>query len=456
VGDRLSGRDRWGREGSLLLWWALPPAALLLVAPRYSHAWYFYDEWSVINALTAGPIDPSMLLATYNGHLFAVPYLVYAAQVLWLGMSNHLLVWTVHCLALLGLSYAVAGLLRTLRVPALLAVLAGITAAYFGPGAQLAYFEILFSVNLVLALTLLAAIVAFRHRSGTWRAALGISALLMAATLTDGGIATIGVVYLALILLRRWPPSLLIAAIVPAGAIGVWAALAQPSPSFPADLPTQASVAARLLLLAAGGLLGGGARVGAIALVLAAVLLAVGHRRGLLGPDQARALVAGSAAAAIAAIVIAHARAGLITPQTMADFNRYVGQIAVFLLVALLPAVWAVASGLLPRWRTVLVPTFAAGMVVAFLLNLGGLNTTRYHLETWYQQSTDQVPAAIGVARLRCPSGRAVGGAFAPLGYLGPTLTVELLRRLSAAGILDIAAVAPDAALAERACAFDA
>jgi hypothetical protein len=33
---------------------------------------------------------------------------------------------------------------------------------------------------------------------------------------------------------------------------------------------------------------------------------------------------------------------------------------------------------------------------------------------------------------------------------------VELLRRLSAAGILDIAAVAPDAALAERACAFDA
>jgi hypothetical protein len=433
------------------LWVVVPVAATLVVAVRYGRTWYFYDEWSLTGQILGSHGSLGALFTGYNGHLYLVPRLVYAAQLFWVGTPNHALVWTVFCLTILGWIYAVALLLRQLKVPTPLALVAAAMIVTFGPGAQLVAFEINFSTDGALALGLLAAWVSLRHRDGRKPAAV-VAALLALAVCFDSGAGTLGLVFVAVLTVGRRPVVEWAIALGPPAALAAWAALALPGPSWSAGLGTEAHFALTLVLLAAGGLVGGTEVAGVVVLVVAVPLLVVGFRAGALAGDVGRALVAGTVAAAVTVGVLTHTRAGLVHTD-LAPYNRYVGEVAVFLLVALLPSLWATAVALRPGWRPALTLGTVAAVVLVYALNLPGVTGNLGTIEGFARVTRDGYPQAVAVAALRCPSGRPAPSADAPLGADAPQLTVALLHRMTSEGLFTtIHPAAPTPAMLAAAC----
>ena len=160
---------------------------------------------------------------------------------------------------------------------------------------------------------------------------------------------------------------------------------------------------------------------------------------GRMAREPRQCLAAGLAAALVMTAVIARTRGGLIG-RDWVDADRYVWLVAVFLLVALLPAAVSVAGALLHGRDTLVSPVAAGLLTVVFAVNLGPLHHYRDLAETWQTQTRVQIGQAYEQIALGCPGGKPAPADAEPLATLGnPWVSVGLLRELESRGALHLA-----------------
>ncbi|HEY2427600.1 MAG TPA: hypothetical protein VGI06_01625 [Acidimicrobiales bacterium] len=421
---------RWVRPA---LWAAIPLAAVALVATRYRRTYFFYDEWGMIGRVVEGHHHLATAFTLFNGHLVAWSYFAYLAQVRWFGLVGHAPIFVLFCLSLVAMHMALAATLTAFEVPDVVALLAAGAVTYFGPGAQNMVFEVQLSWNFAYAFAFCAAAVVLRGRPSWSRAAAG-AALMLVAMGADSVVAVLVGSVLGIGALLRWRRPLALLPIVPAALLESWLWIfAAGNGSFPPPRSVGEAwrFAWRLALTAVGGLVGGKARAGALAVgVVLAALVPVVARRRLQAPGTT-ALVAGGSAGAGAVVAVTWTRAAVVGSD-LQDFNRYIQLGAVFLLVALLPPAVGLAvhrtPGSTPRRWPVAVAVAAVGVV--FIANVPTLRAYRHTFEGWNQQSHLLVSESVAVLDHGCPPGTRADPSGQPLGYLGPQVTVGLLQLL--------------------------
>jgi hypothetical protein len=403
---------------------------LLAVAvfTRYTHTYFFYDEWSMIDRVTFHSSNVDAAFESFNGHLWVLNYLTYFVQVRWLGIADHLFVYIVFCSSLLFLHLSLAGVLRELGLPAVVAVLAAAVVVYFGPGAQNMVFEVQLGPNLALAFSFVAALVVLRW-SPSPLSATGVSAVLLLAFVSDSSIAAIGLVFVAVLVGCRWRERLGLAALLlPVLASIAW--LVRTGGDFGPDVPVglrqQWEFAVRLALRAVGGLAGNGELVGGVVVGAAAVLLLDALRRRVVSGRPLFGLAAGGIAAAVATATVAHSRAGIVG-NDFVDYNRYIQLVAIFALVALLPPLYQALRPAHPRGRSAAMAVTSIVIVAVFLSNWSSLRDYRQTFEGWNVRTKMLVAQSIAVLDRGCPPGLAPDPEARPLGALDPTLRVALL-----------------------------
>lgn len=425
---------QWGRRIIIVL---LPVLGILLVAPRYNKNWYFYDEWSMIERVLStthnllhGAVEP------YNGHLYIICYFTYKAQ-LALGLTGHTFLWVLFCSSLLLLDISLALLLYAAGVPALIASVAGIVMTYFGPGAQLMTFEFQFTMDAAIALPLLAAYFVLRYDDRRLRGGTLIAATLLLSVIFDSATASAGLLFVAILLLLMWRDRWALVAISPSVAISIAFLLGNHSTilTAAATASQEALFGVRLLLRALGGLVGGGEVAGGILLVISVASIVVAAAKHLFSQKTLYVITAGATSGLAMDAVTAWSRAGLVGDDFF-DFNRYISLVAVYLLVALLPAAVALLRALPTRSDAFVEPTFAGLLVTVFILNLGPLTHYRNAIESWMAQTHALVPHVLWAVGRGCPAGRHLDAAAEPLGTLDPQITVGLLLRLEQLGSL--------------------
>jgi hypothetical protein len=203
------------------------------------------------------------------------------------------------------------------------------------------------------------------------------------------------------------------------------------SPTWPASTGTEIAVGVHLMLLAAGGLAGGGLITGVVVLGAAGCLFAFAIATGRMSRDARHCLAAGSVAVLLLDGVIATSRAGIVKDDYL-DFNRYTGLLAFFLLFALLVPAVAIARDVLGARASWVAPATVAVLVLVFVGNLAPLHRYRTLVEGWQTSSHALTLEASQQLAEGCPGGRPVKADGLPLGTLGPQLPVELLQRLEA------------------------
>ena len=426
--------QNWARRALVV---ALPLLGLALIAARYKDNWYFYDEWSMIHRVlaTRNKILQGITLP-YNGHLYIICYLVYKAQ-LALGLANHALVWSIFCASLLAVNVAVAMVLWAGGVPPLASTVAGAVIAYFGPGAQLMTFEFQFTMNAAIALPILSGYFVLRDRNRSLSSVL-VAVFLLLAIIFDSATAFAGLIFVAVLVALRWRDRWMLVALGPAVVAGATLLLATHGALLtqPATPRQEALFAAKLLLLALGGLVGAGKAAGIVVLVASASALAWALHKHALSATTAYLVTAGFVSGLAMVTVTAWSRAGLVKNDFF-DFNRYISLVAVYLLVALAPLFVAVARTILAHRAWSIEPVLACMLVVVFLLNLQPLARYRSTIETWMTQTHALVEDVTWSMSKSCPSGESLDPAAQPLGTLDPQITVGLLRELEASGSLE-------------------
>lgn len=430
---RTPGFTTWAHRGLVI---AVPLLALALVAGRYNRNWYFYDEWSMINRVLVTRHDVLQgATLLYNGHFYVICYLVYKAQ-LALGLGNHVLVWSLFCASLLAVNVAVAMILWVGGVPPLASILAGAAIAYFGPGAQLMTFEFQFTMDAAIALPLLAGYFVLRDQNRLLSSVLVAASLLLSIAF-DSATAFAGLIFTTIIIVLRWRNRWMVVALGPSVVAGSLLLLLTHGALLtqPATPEEQALFAVRLLLLALGGLVGGGKVAGVILLVASAAGLAWALHKQVLSGTAGTLVTAGLLSGLAMVTVTAWSRAGLVKNDFF-NFNRYIALVAVYLLVALVPLVVAVARAVAINRSWSIEPTLAGLLVIVFVLNLQPLTHYRNTIETWMAQTHALVEDATWSMSVGCPSGESLNPTARPLGTLDPQITVNLLRELESLGDL--------------------
>ena len=410
--------------------------AVLIVATRYGRTYYFYDEWSMLNRVLSTRADVlNGATLGYNGHLYVICYLVYKAQ-LALGLSNHALIWAVFCASLVALTVATAHVLHAAGVPTLPALAAGVLITYFGPGAQLMTFEFQFTMNAALACSLFAGAAMFTI-SNRRRSALLTSLLLLLAVLFDSATAFAGGIFVTMLVLLRWHDRWAILALAPAAIVGAVFSIASQNAllTTPATLAERATFALHLVLLSLGAIAGGEQLAGACMLLVLATALITRLRRYPL-PRPTRDLVLAASVSALAMVgITAWSRAGLVKGDFF-DFNRYIALVAVYCILAVVP----IALQLLSSFPTIRTPTASALLTlllaVVFILNAQPLTRYRSTIEAWMAQTRALLTEATWTMSTRCPQPTHLDPGAAPLGSVGPQVSVALLHRLEQYGAL--------------------
>jgi len=426
----------------------LPVLASVVVVARYRSAWYFYDEFALMRrVIGAHPV--SAAYAPVNGHLWLLNFVAYYAQVHVLGVASRRLVYALFWLSLVTLGAAIGALLRELEVPTLPAAVAAVVVTFSGFAATDMVWQITFGTNFALALSFAAAGVVLRAAPRT-RSELAVAGLMLAATAADSGLAVCGIVLVACFLARRWPWRAAVAALLPAVvANAVYLVYAGTNTLGSASLLDQLKLAAHLVLRAAGGLVGGRGIVGGdetagiVLLVVVAVLVVPALVQGRLRGLPLLGLVAGSTTAVVTALVIAHTRAGILRGSLTLDVffsvnNRYSQEVALFLLVALLPAVWTSVVTLLAGARRGLAVALAGALVAVFAINLSPGNDYWQYFRDLSGRTRQLVAETLVVIDHGCPDGRPPPDDAQPLGTLDPQVTVGLVRTLDRRGELAI------------------
>jgi hypothetical protein len=409
---------------------------VLWIATRYSSTYYFYDEWSLL-AKVSSPLTLRSAMVNLNGHLWLFPGLLYRAQVSWLGVNNHALVWSAFCFSLLLLAVAVRWLLIELAVPSWASTAAAVVIAFFGVAAQNITFEVQVASNTSYALGLLSAAVALRWR--TYRGAAVCSLLLLVATGFDSAGALLSLAFvgpLTAVTWRDWRKSSLL--LVPVVANALWYEVASRGPSFTAPLGISTRFGIRLFLVSAGGLAGGGRDTGVVLLVVLVLASLLVWRRGQFTPVLVGS-VAGALLTAIGTtVILAMTRAGTAGPH-LNDYNRYLEQIAVFVLVAGLPVLWKALPNRVE-------PILVVALMGVFALNLPAYFSYRTVIEGWEQEVRVRVNVAVAQLVHACPPGTELLPETTPVGDLGPQTNVALLQALVTRGVLSAHPVRPPTA----------
>lgn len=440
-------------DAPLWVWIAFPLAGLVWLAMDYRSSWYHFDEWSMIDRAGGGW---SGLLEGHQGHLEIQNYLVYRIQRSWFGLESRQLVYLGFATSVAALQVSVSVLLRRLGLPDLLALLAGGMIAFFGPGAQNAVFEFQQGINFAIALCLFAAFVALRE-DRTTKGAVTVAGLLLLAVATDSGLAAVGAVYVGLLVVLLWPRRLFLVALgAPAAASVAWQLLGEQPPGLTTPWGSIRPFVEHLLSLGAAGLAGGGERYlpglpdqppayplttteTAVAVAfLVAGCIALGAR--FLNRAVVASLVAGSTAAVFCAVAIARERALYVEPARLPG-SRYVQWVALFLLLAVAPALAAVMTGTTARGRRAVTIVAASALVVVFIVNLTSLHSFQEGNERNGDQARQRVAETIDLIERGC--GR--WGELDPEAEAMPLLTVGVVQELLREGALngDLAEPAP-------------
>ena len=428
---------------------AVPLGALMvMVVPRYSRSWYFYDEWSLINRVVTVPNAITAAFEPYNGHLYTAAYITYKAASL-VGLDGHAVVWSVFCLSLLGMNAGVALVLWRAGVRPLLAVIAGAVVTYYGPGAQLATFEILFTWNGAIALPLIAAYLVIRKDADeSVGIALWVGSLLLVAIGFDSASSYGGLLFVGVLAVWRWRFRLAAVALVPAlvGSVTFQLLAGGVPASSPASVGQRISLFWHLLMLPIGGFVGGGVLAGIV--VCCSALAVVGFvvaKEGFGHLPSFQVLVAGLAAAFALDGAVALTRAAVVGTDYL-NFNRYVGLIGVYLMVATLPVIldgaWTILAryGALSCARGAVTVVLGMGLLTGFVLNMSTFDFYRSLIEGWEGQTHAEVTEVVRVVARGCPVGQKLNLAARPLGSLDPQLTVGLIDELVKMGSLWIPA----------------
>jgi hypothetical protein len=422
----------------LLTWAALPTVLLTVVVMRYAHTYFFYDEWSMIGRVALERTGLHPAFASFNGHLWVLNYVVYLVQVRMFGIENHFVVYAVFCSSLLALHLSLAAVLRALELPSLVAILGAGLVVYFGPGAQTMVFEIELGPNFATALSFTAALIVLRAAPSR-RSVLGASVALVAAMGCDSGLATVGLFFVAVLIVGRWRSRLGLATLVPPALVGIaWLATgARSGPQKAAGLRQQLDFAIKLVLRGVGGLAGSGELVGAMVLGAAAVALVVALRQHALHGAPLLAFAAGTATVVAASVWLARSRAGIVG-NDLTDYNRYIQLVGMYALIALLPSLYRCLAPRKGRFERAAPVTASVLLLAALLSNTTSLFDYRNTFEQWNSRTRGLVVQSDTVLGSGCGRGRTPNPDARPLGTLDPQITVGLLETLRQRGWVDL------------------
>ena len=450
-----------------MLWVAVPLAGVVWTALRYRRHWYFYDAWIRLVDDGGGWSD---LFETYNDQLLWGTNLAYRIQRSWFGLDDHLVVYAVFCLSLVALHVVLAVVLRRLGLTTLLALLTGGLLVYLGVGAENALNEFNLSHNLGLAVALGAAVVALGDDHST-RSGLLVAGLLLAALPLSSSLTTVGLVYVAVLVVGRWPRSAWAPALAPPAVVTLgWLALAGGAGD-PFDLTVgDRFVFARELTINALAALAGVRRGStdvlsqreAALFVLLVVLVVVVPALVARRVDRLRGvnLIAGLSAAAALVAVLTLERAGVSFFFSGAEevgvgglliVPRYVQWVAIFLALAVVPVAYHAHRPTTPRDELRADALGAALIAMVFLVGLGPFRSDERYLAAVSAVTKASVAQAVTLVEQGCP----------PPGHLiadrtitdADLLTVEDLATLVDRGAFpDGFSRPPDAATTDRLC----
>jgi hypothetical protein len=420
-------------------WIAFPLAGAVWIVTRYDQMWFFLDEWGLISR-TVDSSGYHEMFAGYGGHLYALPYWVFYAQVHWVGLESHWLVFMVFCVSLVALQISVAAVLVRLGLPSMVALIAATVVTYFGPGSTMMTAEVYFGANLALALCFAAAFVALRDNIGRGEA-IATAALLITAFGMDSGLASCGAVFAGTLVILLWPRRLAAVALGPTlVAIVAWELLDRSVSPAPAPLDQSLNFAFELAGRAAGGLVGGATVAGSIGLGLALICVGVGLARRRLPRRVVACFVGGFLAAFVTVVAITYGRAGFVTSGQLGG-SQYVHQVAVFLLLAFAPAVTAAIRPTFARPARLLAAVTAGGLVAVFVLNLSSLWPVRQLFEAWGTNTKLSVRRSVTVLTVGCGQGTKLDAWALPVDADSGSdpfgqIPVRLLRELLHSGAL--------------------
>ena len=320
--------------------------------------------------------------------------------------------------------------------------MAGTAVVYSGQGAQTMVFPTGASQNLAIAVSFVAGFVAFRENRTT-RAAIGVAALLLASIAVDSPVAATGAVFVGVVVVLVWPWRLALVALVPpfVTSMVVWLLTKDTTPVIvPSSFSEEWRFAVNLTGRAAGIFGAGNATTGRFVLIVAGVIIGVGIARRRLDRRTVAALVGGLLAAIVLVGSIAATRAGLVGVEGLGVIGstRYVTNVAVFLAVALLPAVWATVRPASARALRQAIAVAAAGLLAVFLLNFHLIEPSRHFYESWSENDRVAVRQAVWVVTNGCGPGQELKLSARPAPEdPSPSLTVRFVRTLLDRGALN-------------------
>jgi hypothetical protein len=448
----------WSSAAGILercAWVAFPVAGMLWVGGRYSRNWYVADEWLTFSRMTGSRSWISGAFAGTFGHLMVPTHSVYWLQKTLWGVEGHQLVWFVFCLSLAALQLSIAAVLFRLGLPTFVALLAASVVTLFGPGPQDMLWQFQLGVNFAFALCFAAAFLALGDRVSQ-RMALAVAGLLLLAVGFDSSLALLGAFYVGVIIVLSWPRRLSAIALGPAAVAHLaWLAFGSSTPYVPQPVGRMTSFAWHLSTLAAGGLVGGGETkraieiavsgsprpptvavsgeaVGIIVLALATICVAFGFARNRLPRKVAANFAGGSIATVLTVATLAKTRA-IGSPVLIAG-TRFVQWVAIFLLLALLPAITATLRPSSQSWRRLGAISAGGALIGVFVLNLGQLRPVRQFQEAYGTNLKADVRQTITVLSESCGPGRRpnLGAGFKQdefLGYLKVGVVQDFLDR---------------------------
>ncbi|MSO80052.1 MAG: hypothetical protein EXQ79_10695 [Acidimicrobiia bacterium] len=459
------GRDRQGLDLTLAarvrsmtrsdvatccLWVAFALVGMVWVATRYRHNFYYYDEWKMIDDTNDSWLG---IFDGFQGHLESLSFIVYRLQRTLSGLDSHEIVYFTFMVSLAALQLSVAALLRRLGVPMLIALVIATVVTYFGPGAQGMSWEFMLGINFALAFSFLAGFVAVGdHRAR--RNAFMIAGLLVLAFFADSGVAIFGAVFVGILVVALWPVPLAVRALaLPAIAHVAWLLFGQEQIGITTSFDKTFTLANRLVLYSFAGLAGGGenhsvlyggladptipmnpAKIGVIVFVFAIGCVVWGRARRRLSRVIVVTLISGFVTVVTAAFLIAWKRAFLILPSSLFG-SRYLQWLAVFLVVAFVPAITAALRTDSQRSNRVIAAVAVIAMVGVFALNFATLRPARKFNEAWADGTRLEVSQVVSVLTTGCgPDARP--DSRAEPSNLSPQITVRLMRELLADGSL--------------------
>jgi len=379
------------------------------------------------------PLSKGLFL-DYNGHLWTLQYLVYRIQVLELGINSHLFVEIVFLASLLSLELSLSYLLRRARVPLVASLLLAAMATYLNGALQNNIFVVQLASNFCFALCLLATALILGSTASLQRASV-VGTLLFASVFCDSGIALAMVIVVAVVMVRSWPRRYWFTVLPAAVVLVLWFSLENLGPSLATTFSYKCVFAGNLLITSLGTLVGGAFLAGCIVAGVVLLLLAYAFWKRLIRGVVATILMAGLVGTLVEVLAISQARASVIG-GSLATANRYLGQVALVLVIALAPLVTVVFADVLSRFslsrgREVVRAVLPAVLIVgafAFSFNL------RHDYQNAFGTSntivkTDAQSAAVLLER-GCPSGTSLVLGTRPAGAQSPPMITGLIEDL--------------------------